>query len=151
MNNSSQSRRNSGVIWRMRRQCIPGSFFSAYTKEPGDEAMSTLTPSFSFSILTFFRATVLPVFLSLALCTSLYNQTTYSIPHCSAWSVYFSYPNVPWPILASFSYLVTSGQYGKVSWRRDDGPAAAGADALIFITCHQIQRRYDTSVAICCN
>ena len=25
----------------MRRQCIPGSFFSAYAKEPGDEARPT--------------------------------------------------------------------------------------------------------------
>ena len=25
-------------IWRMCRQCIPGSVFSAYEKEPGDEA-----------------------------------------------------------------------------------------------------------------
>ena len=38
VNDSSQLRRNSGAIWRMRRQCIPGSFFSAYAKEPGDEA-----------------------------------------------------------------------------------------------------------------
>ena len=38
MNDSSRSHRNSGAIWHMHRQCIPGSFFSAYTKEPGDEA-----------------------------------------------------------------------------------------------------------------
>ena len=39
MNNTSWSCQNSGAIWRMHRQCIPGSFFSAYAKEPGDKAM----------------------------------------------------------------------------------------------------------------
>lgn len=53
-----------------------------------------LTPSFSFSISTFLRATIFFVFLWRALNTS---------------------PNVPCPILAIFSYLFTSSQKGNSS------------------------------------
>ena len=35
-NDSIQSPHFSGAIWRMRRPCVPGSFFSAYAKEPGE-------------------------------------------------------------------------------------------------------------------
>ena len=39
VNDSSQSHQNSGAIQHIRRLCIPGSFFPAYAKQPGDEAM----------------------------------------------------------------------------------------------------------------
>ena len=34
----------------MRRQCIPGSFFSAYAKEPGDEANTAVAVSGSRAV-----------------------------------------------------------------------------------------------------
>ena len=40
MNNNSQSRRNSGMIWHMRRQCIPGSFSPPTQKSLGTKLLA---------------------------------------------------------------------------------------------------------------
>lgn len=69
-----------------------------------------LTPSFSFSIKTFFIATnFLLKFFSRALKTSLKLQKIQEI----AKNTRKSYPKVPWPIFATFSYLDDSLQNGK--------------------------------------
>lgn len=87
------------------------------------------TPSFSFSIRTFFSATFFPVCLCFALNTSLgktrenvklsiidvsYRNTPHNDIYVSYINyVYNTHPKVPCPIFASFSYLENSSQKGN--------------------------------------